>query len=207
MTVKQQWGVVLGIVLLLAGGLTVATRYLGDELFPVTVGSRAPDFVAKTLDGKPRTKTLADYKGDVVLLSIWATWCGPCRIEMPSMQALYRDYGPKGLKVVAVSVDDPGSEEQIREFAKEYGLTFEILHDPSGEIQRAYKTTGVPENFVIGRDGVIRKKTFMDRWSSPGNRALVAELLGVPLVVPPDSLRDAARTARALGVAEPARQP
>jgi peroxiredoxin len=204
MTVKQQWGIVLGIVLLLAGGLVAATRYLGDELFPVTVGSKAPDFAAKTLGAEPRTKTLADYKGDVVLLSIWATWCGPCRIEMPSMQALYRDYGPKGLKVVAVSVDDPGSEEQIREFAKQYGLTFEILHDPSGEIQHAYKTTGVPENFVIGRDGVIRKKTFMDRWSSPGNRALVAELLGVPLVAPPDSLRGAGRT---LGVAEPARQP
>jgi cytochrome c biogenesis protein CcmG, thiol:disulfide interchange protein DsbE len=204
MTVKQQWGIVLGIVLLLAGGLVAATRYLGDELFPVTVGSKAPDFAAKTLGAEPRTKTLADYKGDVVLLSIWATWCGPCRVEMPSMQALYRDYGPRGLKIVAVSVDDPGSEEQIRAFAKEYGLTFEILHDPSGEIQRAYKTTGVPENFVIGRDGVIRKKTFMDRWSSPGNRALVAELLGVPLVAPPDSLRGAGRT---LGVAEPARQP
>jgi len=204
MTVKQQWGIVLGVVLLLAGGLVAATRYLGDELFPVTVGSQAPNFAARTLGAEPRTKTLADYRGDVVLLSIWATWCGPCRVEMPSMQALYRDYGSKGLKIVAVSVDDPGSEEQIREFAKEYGLTFEILHDPSGEIQRAYKTTGVPENFVIGRDGVIRKKSFMDRWSSPGNRALVAELLGVPLVVPPDSIRDAART---LGVAEPARQP
>jgi peroxiredoxin len=181
MTVKQQWGVVLGVVLVLAGGLLAATRYLGDELFPVSVGSEAPTFAARTLDAAPRTKTIADYEGDVVLLNIWATWCGPCRVEMPSMQALHEAYGPRGLKIVAVSIDDPGSEEKIHRFAREYGLTFEILHDPTGAIQKSYQTTGVPETFVIGRDGVIRKKVIgaVD-WHSAPNRALVANLLGVP---------------------------
>jgi peroxiredoxin len=187
MTMKQQWGVVLGVVLLLCGGLLAATRYLGDEIFPVSVGSAAPPFEARTLGTPARTKTLADYQGQVVLLNVWATWCAPCRVEMPSMQALHEAYGPKGLKIVAVSIDDPGSEETIRAFAREFGLTFEILHDPSGAIQKSYQTTGVPETFVMGRDGVIRKKVIgAVHWDSPPNRALVAQLLGVaPTAAPP----------------------
>jgi cytochrome c biogenesis protein CcmG, thiol:disulfide interchange protein DsbE len=185
MTLKQQWAVVAGIVALLAGGLFVATRALGDELFPVSVGSEAPDFSARTLDAAPRTKTMADYEGQVVLLNVWATWCGPCRVEMPAIQALHEAYGPHGLKVVAVSIDDPGAEDGIRDFAREYGLTFEILHDAPGAIQRAYQTTGVPETFVIGADRVIRKKVIgAADWNSTSNRALVAQLLGVPAGAP-----------------------
>jgi cytochrome c biogenesis protein CcmG/thiol:disulfide interchange protein DsbE len=188
MTTRQQWGVVGAIVAVLAAGLWVATRVLGSELFPVTVGSPAPDFAAKTLDAGARTKTLADYKGEVVLLNIWATWCVPCRVEMPSMEALHRALGPQGLKIVAVSVDDPGSEEAIREFATEYGLTFEILHDASGRIRQQYQTTGVPETFVIGRDGVIRRKVIAAaNWNSADNRKLLAQLLGVPVPAAPDS--------------------
>ena len=201
MTVRQQWTVVGAVVLALAAALWVATRVLGDELFPVTVGSRAPDFSANTLDGAaPRVKTLADYEGEVVLLNIWATWCGPCRVEMPSIEALHRSLGSRGLRIVAVSIDDPGSEEAIREFAKEYGLTFEILHDPSGKIRAQYQTTGVPETFVIGRDGMIRRKVIAaDDWNSPDNRRQLAGLLGVPVppsldsaLVPDDAARESA---------------
>jgi peroxiredoxin len=100
---------------------------------------------------------------------------------MPSIQALHDRYAARGLKVVAISVDKPGFEEQIKRFRDQYGLTFEILYDPSGEIQRDYQTTGVPETFVIGRDGVIRRKVIAaDNWDSPANRALFGELLGVP---------------------------
>jgi peroxiredoxin len=169
------------VVLILGGGLLAGTHYLGDELFPVTAGSRAPDFQAKTVDGVPVTKTLADYKGQVVLLNIWATYCIPCRTEMPSIQALHDRYGPRGLKVVAVSVDSPGFEDEIKKFRDQYGLTFEILYDESGAIKTGYQTTGVPETFVIGRDGVIRKKVIAaDNWDSPANRALFAQMLGVP---------------------------
>ena len=178
MTVKQQWTAVLVVVLVLVGGLVAATRFLGDELFPVSVGSPAPTFRAATLGTPPREKTLASYKGQVVLLNIWATWCAPCRIEMPSMEQLHREMGPRGLHVVAVSVDDPGTEQQIRDFARQFGLTFEILHDASGKIQKQYQTTGVPETFVIGRDGVIRKKVIgAALWNSQGNRALIEQLL------------------------------
>lgn len=181
MTVRQQWTSVLLFVLILAGGLFAATRFMGDELFPVSVGSKAPDFHARTLDATPVAKSLDDYRGQVVLLNIWATWCLPCRVEMPAIEDLQRTMGPRGLEVVAVSIDDPGQEQTVREFARKYGLTFQILHDPSGAIEKQYQTTGVPETFVIGRDGVIRKKVIgASRWNSDDNRALFAQLLAEP---------------------------
>ncbi|HEX6629582.1 MAG TPA: TlpA disulfide reductase family protein [Gemmatimonadaceae bacterium] len=205
MTVRQQWTVVLGVVAVLALGLWTATHFLRDELFPVTIGGQAPDFHAVTLDTPAEPRTLDDYQGQVVLLNVWATWCGPCREEMPSIEALHRRYGPRGLKVVAVSIDDPGAEEAIREFAHEYGLTFEILYDASGEIQRSYQTTGVPETFVIGRDGIIRRKQIgATDWSSPASRAVIAGLLGVPGDTAALPAGDTARTVPA-GVAAGAR--
>ena len=190
MTVRQQWGIVAAVVALLAAGLFAAVRLLGHELFPVTVGTEAPDFRARPLlaGQADQVKTIADYRGKVVLLNIWATWCVPCRTEMPSIQALHESFGDrgdgKGLHVVAVSVDQPGSEQAIRDFAEEYGLTFELLHDETGDIQQAYQTTGIPETYIIGPDGVIRRKHIGPAdWNSAANRALVAQLLGVP--VPP----------------------
>jgi peroxiredoxin len=170
--------VVGGIVLMMAAGLFAVTRFLGGELAPVNVGAVAPAFSARTVDPAPTTRTLEAYRGKVVLLNLWATWCLPCRREMPSIEALYREFGPKGLAVVAVSIDDPGAEEAIREFVTAYGLTFDILYDPTGAITRTYQTTGVPETFVIGRDGKIRKKQIAAHdWSSEANRALIAQLL------------------------------
>lgn len=162
-------------------GGVFGVRALRQDLTTAGVGSRAPGFAAATLDSVPRTKTLADYSGDVVLLNLWATWCAPCRVEMPSIQNLHDSFAARGLKVVAVSVDAGGTEKQIRSFADSLGLTFEILHDSTGGIQRAYLTTGVPETVVIGRDGIIRKRVRgAIHWDSPANRALVEQLLAKP---------------------------
>ncbi len=181
MTAKQQWLVVLGIVVLLAGGALAASQLLKDDLTTIRVGADAPGFAVKTLDVTPSMKTLTDYRGEVVLLNIWATYCIPCRTEMPSMEAVYRDLGPKGLKIVAVSVDQAGFEQEIRDFVKEFGLTFEVLYDDTGAIQSIYRTTGVPETFVIGRSGKIHKKMIgHDDWNSAGNRALLEQLLAEP---------------------------
>lgn len=178
MTARQQWGAVLAVVAVLALALFAATHFLGDELFPVAVGMEAPPITAASIDAVPHAKTLADYKGKVVILNIWATWCTPCRTEMPSMEALYREFAPLGLEIVAVSVDDPGTEPAIRQFVKEFGLTFQVLHDPKGETARRYQVTGYPESFIIGREGTIRRKVFAATdWSSSANRALVRELL------------------------------
>ena len=100
---------------------------------------------------------------------------------MPSIEAVHQSLGPKGLKVVAISIDDEGAEQKIQDFAKEFNLTFEMLHDPAGTIQGIYRTTGVPETFVIGRDGVIRKKWIgAEDWNSDGNQRLLSSLLAEP---------------------------
>jgi cytochrome c biogenesis protein CcmG/thiol:disulfide interchange protein DsbE len=172
---KKQWIVVAVIVAFLGIGAYLGIK-LSPEIFPVGVDSVAPGFTATDLSsGRP--VTLADYKGQVVLLNIWATWCEPCKVEMPSMERLQRDLGPAGLKIVAVSVDE-GSADAVRQFARDYGLTFEVLHDPSGGIQRIYQTTGVPESFVINRAGRIVKKVIgASDWDATVNKDLMRRLL------------------------------
>ena len=166
--------VIVAVVAGVKSGLTM-------EFKPIGIGVDAPDFNVATLDSVPKTKTLDDYKGQVLLINIWATWCAPCRVEMPSIESLHRDYAPKGLKIIAISVDDPGTDAQIRSFVKQYGITFEVLHDTGGQegkVSRDYQTSGYPETMIIGRDGIIRKKLLgAHNWNSPENRALIDRLL------------------------------
>jgi len=97
---------------------------------------------------------------------------------MPSIEELHRAYAPRGLKVVAVSIDDPGTDAGIRDFVKQYRLSFEILHDPAKRIADIYQTAGYPVTVIIGRDGIIRKKILgANDWNSGENRALVEHLL------------------------------
>ena len=179
MTVRRQWAIVGGVVATLAVALYVVTRTFGADLFPVAPGSKAPEFQATTMvAGGPKTKNITDYRGQVVLLNLWATWCGPCKQEMPGIQALHDSLGPQGLRVVALSVDDPGFESAIRTFVAEHKLSFEILHEGSGKIERDYQTSGIPETFVIGKDGVIRKRVIGAAvWNSEGNIKLMRGLL------------------------------
>jgi cytochrome c biogenesis protein CcmG/thiol:disulfide interchange protein DsbE len=179
-TTRRQWAVVAGVVVALGVMFAVVSTQIGAELNPLRIGDRAPDFDAIALEDSA-AKHIADYKGEVVLLNIWATWCGPCRVEMPSMERLERELGPKGLKIVAVSIDVAGSEQRIRDFANELGLTFELLHDAPGTIQRDYQTTGVPETFIIDRAGRVRRRIIgADDWSSPANIAFLERLLAEP---------------------------
>jgi peroxiredoxin len=181
MTGRKQLAIgalVVGVVCAVAYG---ATRYLRHELFPVALGSKAPDFTAFTLDSIPKQKRLAEYRGQVVMINVWATWCLPCRVEMPSIEALHKTYGPKGLKILAVSIDDPGTDSTIRAFTRQYGLTFEVLHDPTGKIVDQYDISGYPETFIVGKDGVIRRKLMSATdWNSADARALVDRLLAEP---------------------------
>lgn len=180
MSTARQWGIVTAFVVLLGGALYAGTQLRGGTLAQVRVGSPIPEFRAATLDGSARTKSIADYRGQVVLINLWATWCGPCVVEMPSIQRLYDRYRDAGLKVVAVAVDDPGYEQRILDFVAEHNLTFEVLHEGTGRIEAAFQTQGIPATFLIGRDGRIRKLNLgAADWDSPANRAVVAQLLGV----------------------------
>ena len=189
MTTRQQWMLVASIVSVIALGLVAATRLMHDELVPISVGSTAPSFRAKVL-GANQYKTLEDYKGKVVLLNLWATWCEPCLREMPSIERLHQAYGDKGLTVVAVSVDAYANDDSVRAFARNLGVTFEILRDSAMGIADTYQANGFPETFVLDREKTVRKKWIgAADWNSPGNRALVAQLLGLetPRVVPETS--------------------
>jgi peroxiredoxin len=128
-------------------------------------GHRAPDFAFPGLDGK--TVRLADYKGKVVFLNIWATWCPPCREEMPSMERLYKELKGQDFEILAVSIDASGTKA-VATFVREYGLTFPVLLDPTGTTKSLYGTTGVPESFIINREGLIEQIMIgpMD-WATP----------------------------------------
>ena len=149
---------------------------LMPQIALVGTGSPAPDFHAIDLH-TARPARLADYRGKVLLLNLWATWCQPCRIEMPAMERLSRRFTGTDFHVVAVSVDKDDSTV-VDAFAKQLGLTFDILHDQSGKIQDLYQTTGVPESFVIDRHGIIVKKVIgAVEWDSPVNDVLIRRLL------------------------------
>lgn len=116
----------------------------------------ALDFRAHTIGPHPVERTLADYRGKVVLLAVWATWCPGCREEMASMQRMYASYAQRGFRVVAVSIDK-GSDAEIGAFAQSLGLTFDIVRD-DGDILTTYLSRGVPTTFLIDRRGVIRRR-------------------------------------------------
>jgi cytochrome c biogenesis protein CcmG/thiol:disulfide interchange protein DsbE len=179
MTLRQQWQTVIGIVAVLLLSLGTCAYMMRNELFPVEVGSRAPSFRARTVDGTSQVRTLDDYKGKVVVLNVWATWCRPCIVEMPSFERLHRQVADTNLKIVAISIDDVVGADSVRNFARNLGVTFEILLDSTHAIDREYQITGYPETFVIARDGTIRKKWIGPAdWSSPSTVALVRDLLG-----------------------------
>ncbi|MGH7448989.1 MAG: TlpA family protein disulfide reductase [Longimicrobiales bacterium] len=126
------------------------------EYRPLSAGDAAPAFGAPVLDGD--SLHLASLRGHPVLLNVWATWCPPCREEMPALQALHERFGSRGLRILGVSVDSHGSEETIRRFLREGGYSFTILHDPSDAVSRQFRTIGVPETFLIDSAGrVVRR--------------------------------------------------
>jgi cytochrome c biogenesis protein CcmG/thiol:disulfide interchange protein DsbE len=175
MTNRQQWTVVAGIVGTVVFGVALALK-VRAEIDLLGVGSHAPEFHAAHL-GSGRPATLADYRGKVVLLNIWATWCEPCRVEMPSLERLHKKLAGTDFQLVSVSIDIQDSTV-VRKFAQELGLTFEILQDRSRAIEQVYQTTGVPESFVIDRDGVIVKKVIgAAEWDGPVNEMLIRRLV------------------------------
>jgi peroxiredoxin len=160
---KQKQIVTVSIMALV--GVLAALIWTQRELFtPLDTGSAAPEYRAFSLEGD--TIALSSFAGEVVLLNIWATWCRPCVVEMPSLQRLHEELRDSGLRVVAVSVDaplgvvgafgEPGGD--VRRFVEDHNLTFTVLHDPSGRIQSRYQVNGLPTTFIIDRSGRIRQK-------------------------------------------------
>ncbi len=139
------------------------------------IGNPAPDFTLTNIAGEP--VSLSQYRGQVVILNFWATWCPPCREEMPSMETLYRKYKDQGLVILAVSVDENG-ESAVKKFLQQTPYTFPILLDSENVSQHIYGVFRFPESFIIDRNGVIVEKIIGGRdWTSAGASKMLNFLL------------------------------
>jgi len=182
---KRRVAIAFTAVAIAAAGAGIYLSYRQTSAAPfarLAAPKTLPDL--RFVDATGRTLSLADFRGKVVLLNIWATWCAPCRVEMPSLERLHKKLAGTDFRIVAVSVDgDPFHLEDsqappgIMAFANGLGLTFDILHDPSGAVRAAYQTYAVPESFVIDREGIIVKKVIgAAEWDGPVTETLIERL-------------------------------
>jgi len=175
--------ITIAIVIVLALSGFIALRYKDSFIkylkpAAVAVGRPAPDLTASEMDG--RTVRLADYRGKVVVLNIWATWCPPCVDEMPSLDKLYREFKDQNFALLAVSIDSDGIAA-VAPFMTKHGLTFPALIDSQAAIQTAYEITGVPETFIIDKNGILVRKVIgpLD-WTAPEILDYIRNLIQQP---------------------------
>ena len=142
---------IYGIVALCLLGLYLAGRRTAQKPKPSASGNLAPDFTVTDIDG--RKLSLADYKGKVVLLNFWATWCAPCRTEIPHFVEMQNKLGPEGFQVIGISMDDDA--KPVREFAQQYKLNFPVAVGDDKLAERYGGVLGLPVNFIIDREGRI----------------------------------------------------
>ena len=134
----------------------------------------APDFTL--VDPQGRKVSLKDYRGKLVFLNFWATWCKECRDEMPGMERLYREFKGQGLEIVAVNVKDKRSDALA--FIKELKLTYPVMMDPQGEAGLLYGAWGMPATYLIDEKGIVLARMWgAADWYSPGARNLIKSLL------------------------------
>ena len=162
---QRQWNRIFAAVLILGALVIMATRVQPQPpaaapaptsdgvMAPAPLPDHpAPEFTLSNLAGT--TVALSDLKGQVLLINVWATWCAPCRVEMPSIQAAYDQYHDQGFTVAAVNLqEDPSA---VATFMREHQLTFPALLDPDGHVSQAYQAVSLPSSFFVDRRGVIR---------------------------------------------------
>jgi cytochrome c biogenesis protein CcmG, thiol:disulfide interchange protein DsbE len=165
--------------LVLAGLLVFAAYRFGPQLGALTgIGptlGRSPDFSFVSLDGA--LVSSAELQGEVVVLNFWATWCLPCRLEMPSLQKLHEDFAEDGVRVVGLATD-AGSEQPIREFLSERRISYPVGRASTAHRQAFGGIPGIPTTFIIDREGVIRHRV-VGYFAPPALRAAVSRLLEV----------------------------
>jgi cytochrome c biogenesis protein CcmG/thiol:disulfide interchange protein DsbE len=155
--------ILLGLVLALGVTLAwVVSGTLNDGI--IRVGDQAPDFKVVTDNG--RTITPSDFGGKLLVLHFWATWCGGCVEEIPSLEVFQREYGPQGVVVLGVSVD--ANEKLYRRFMDQFKVSYATSRDPSWDIAASYGTFQLPESYIIDRSGkVVQKVIAAQNWANP----------------------------------------
>jgi peroxiredoxin len=169
------------LALALAGALALGTFALGTAaMHPAEAADTkaAPDFSLRDINNA--TQTLSQYKGKVVLVNFWATWCGPCQVEMPHLEAMWKELGPKGLVVLGISADSARDASKVKPLAMSKGLTYPVLLDPQTTAVSLYNPTKtLPFNVIVDRSGMIAE---VHAGYNPGDevglKAKIVELLG-----------------------------
>ena len=142
----------------------------------VEVGQEAPPYAARALSGD--SVSLALLRGKPVLLNVWATWCLPCKEEIPYLESLHGKHAAQGLQIIGVSVDARGDEEKINEFARDFSMTYPIWRDPDERVNSRFLAIGVPSTYLIDRDGILRWKHLGTlRATTPGFAAALQDVL------------------------------
>jgi thiol-disulfide isomerase/thioredoxin len=136
----------------------------GDTVQPITVNYPVPALTLNDVDGNQHS--LGDYRGQVMLVNMWATWCPPCRAEMPTLEAFYRDHANDGF--VMIGINDGETLDLVTPFVSEYGLSFPIWLDPTYRSETAFETINLPSSFVIDRQGRVRLQ-----WVGEINRTML----------------------------------
>ncbi|MED3642807.1 TlpA disulfide reductase family protein [Caldifermentibacillus hisashii] len=143
----------------LVNGQSQAQAVYGDAASGLKVGTKAPNFTLQTLSGE--TISLSELAGKKVILNFWATWCPPCREEMPAMERVYEQYSDSNVEIIAVnSTVGKETKEKAEEFVKELGLTFPIPLDIEGEVIKLYQIYGLPTSYFIDTNGIIHSIYF-----------------------------------------------
>jgi cytochrome c biogenesis protein CcmG/thiol:disulfide interchange protein DsbE len=159
---RSTWRGLMILLLVLGVAWIGISRAAGEEAMARSdrppspqVGFAAPDFTLETLEGE--TVNLSDLRGQVVLINFWATWCPPCRAEMPAIQRVYDEYHDQDFTVLAVDVQE--GEAQVTAFVEERGLTFPILMDGDGSVTARYQVLAMPSTFFLDQAGVVQEVT------------------------------------------------
>lgn len=143
----------------------------------VAIGEPAPAYTAQQMNGTP--VSLADHKGEVVLLNVWATWCKPCRQEIPALDSLQREFGARGFRVAGVSIDVITDTIAIAGFARELGASYTLWLDADDKVSSTFRAIGVPSTYLIDRDGVLRWRHMGPvKATDPTLRAVLDSALG-----------------------------
>ena len=178
---RRRWGTWAAIML--AAGLlwtgTSAVRFEASTGGPTTApreGFTAPEFRLTLLGGGE--VALSDLRGKVVIVNLWASWCPPCRAEMPALQEAYETYRDRGLEILAVNTTYQDSQVASARFVEEFGLTFPVPLDQTGDVSRSYRLRALPTSFFIDRDGVIQSVVIGGPMSETTIRTTVESLLG-----------------------------
>jgi len=170
---RVQWNLLIVVILVAGAAWTVASRVTTAQATRERARRATPEISLPTLDG--RTFKLSEQLGKPVIVNFWATWCLPCRAELPAFEAVYKSHRDDGLVIVGVDIAEP--QDVVTKFVADMGLTFPVALDSDGEALALYRVQGLPTTLFVGRDGTIRDMTVGGPLTKAAIESKISDLL------------------------------